>query len=123
MPLQEGIYYQSGARPGTAFAVVFLRADPTADSDAEFLDDIVVSEAADETPVIGGYQVIANIEVGPLISLSKPVALSDGDYVDLTTSSERIKCSEARVCQRIISLKSLYDMEHPASAPGPRGMR
>jgi len=32
MPLQEGIYYQSGARPGTAFAVVFLRADPTADS-------------------------------------------------------------------------------------------
>jgi len=94
-----------------------------ADSDAEFLDDIVVSEAADETPVIGGYQVIANIEVGPLISLSKPVALSDGDYVDLTTSSERIKCSEARVCQRIISLKSLYDMEHPASAPGPRGMR
>jgi Dyp-type peroxidase family len=30
MPLQEGIYYQPGVRPGSSFGVIFLRADPTA---------------------------------------------------------------------------------------------
>src|ERR1700730_13644134 len=32
MPLQEGIYYQPGVRPGSSFAVIFLRAQPTADA-------------------------------------------------------------------------------------------
>ena len=95
-----------------------------ADADPEFLDDIVLSEGASETPVTGGYQVIANIEVGPLAIVSDPIKLSDGDYVDLTTSSGKIKCSEAKVCQKtIVPLKQAYDMEHPAGPPGPRGMR
>src|SRR5438876_7579156 len=34
MPLQEGIYYQPGVRPGSSFAVIFLRADPTASAAA-----------------------------------------------------------------------------------------
>jgi len=32
MALQEGIYYQSGTRPGAAFAVIFLRVDATANA-------------------------------------------------------------------------------------------
>lgn len=100
-----------------------LEFGPT-DSDPEFLDDIVVSEGAGDSPVTGGYQVIANIEVGPLILVSKPTPLSDADYVDLTSSTEKIKCSEAKVCQKtIIPLKQAYDMEHPQSPPGFRGMR
>lgn len=94
------------------------------DADSEFLDDITVSEGAAETPVTGGYQVIANIEVGPLVLVSNATELSDSDYVDLTTSSETIKCSEAQVCKKTIGpLKQAYDMEHPPSAFGPRGMR
>jgi Dyp-type peroxidase family len=33
MSLQEGIYYAPGARPGAAFAIIFLRAEPTADAE------------------------------------------------------------------------------------------
>jgi len=94
------------------------------DSEPEFLDDILVSEGAADSPVTGGYQVISNIEVGPLIVVSNPTTLADADYVDLTPSTDTIKCSEAKVCmQRIIPLKQAYDMDHPQNSAGPRGMR
>jgi hypothetical protein len=93
------------------------------DEDPHFLDEIVLSEGAQDSHVIGGYDVVSNIEVGPLISVGPPTPLADTDFVDLTTSTATIKCSEAKVCQRIAQLKAAYDQAHPSTMPGLRGIR
>lgn len=93
-----------------------------ADGDAEFLDDIRVAVGASEEPLTGGFQVVQNIEVGPLVVAGGATPVAENEYVVLNTSSAPIRCHEADICTSIKRLKADYDAR-PTVRVAPRTMR
>lgn len=95
-----------------------LEVGPTDDEDV-FLDEIFVREGAEEAQLTGGYQIVTNVEVGPLMIYGKAEPIDQKDHVLLQRDPRRIDCSEAGVCATIRSLKDRYDAEHRP----PNGLR
>lgn len=92
------------------------------DSSPAFLDDIEVEVAGVTQPVSGGYQVVQQMEVGPLVLIGSPSQVGEAEYAVLNTSTAPINCREAGVCSSIRALKDEYDASHPFVRTGPRRM-
>lgn len=86
------------------------------DESPAFLDDILVAEGGNLSPLKGGFQVVARIEVGPRLLVGDPTAVQEDEYRVLTASGSPIRCSEARVCERIKVLKDEYDANKQVAA-------
>ena len=85
-------------------------------NDDAFLDDIRVSTGAADEPVTGGFQVVQQLEVGPLIVVGAPTTVGPNEYRIVPRSTAAIRCAQAAVCQDIKRLEAAYDA---ANVPGP----
>jgi hypothetical protein len=92
------------------------------DDDPRFLDDIRVAAGPRDEPLTGGFQVVENVEVGPLVVAGAATPVAEGEYVILTTSTAPIRCHEAAICESIRRLKADFDSAHPPVRLGPRTM-
>ena len=81
-----------------------------------FLDEITVAVGASENPLVGGYQLLRELEVGPLVLVGDDEPVADPEWVVLPQVSEPIACNAAAVCQGIRELKRRYDAEHHGRA-------
>ncbi|PSB04496.1 hypothetical protein [Merismopedia glauca] len=93
-------------------------------SDAEpfFLDDIKIIEGADERQITGGYDVVAKVEVGPIVVVGESTPIEDNEYRTIP-SEEPINCREANVCRQIQQLKDELDSQAQFIKVSPRRMR
>lgn len=89
------------------------------DDEAAFLDEIFVHEGAEENQLTGGYQILTNVEVGPLMDYGQAEPILPEDHVMLESETRTINCGEAGVCETIRALKVRYDAEHTS----PSGVR
>ncbi|WP_414580771.1 hypothetical protein [Scytonema sp. PCC 10023] len=92
------------------------------DDEPTFLDDITVAVGANEEPLTGGFQVVQQMEVGPLVVIGQPTPIAEDEYVILSASDAPIQCQEARICETIKSLKQEYDNTHQMVRIAPRTM-
>jgi hypothetical protein len=92
------------------------------DSHAAFLDEIMIDVGGVPLPVSGGYQVVQQMEVGPIVLLSPTSSVGAQEYVVLNTSTAPINCREAGVCSSIRAMKDDYDASNPLVRTGPRRM-
>jgi hypothetical protein len=92
------------------------------DDDAAFLDDIRLVRGEASEPVTGGYQVVQQMEVGPLVVAGSATAIAEGKYVVLSTSSADIRCHEAGICTSIRRLRDEYQAAQPLVRVAPRTM-
>ncbi|MFD6970469.1 hypothetical protein [Streptomyces sp. NPDC059979] len=91
-----------------------------ADDDPHFLDEITVVEGALEEPLTGGYQVVRQVQVGPVVAIGAPTTVPPADFVELPDSPGPIRCREASVCSVTVGpLKEAFDAE--SGQPGPVG--
>ena len=65
------------------------------DQEPWFLDDIHVTYGGNEQPLIGGFQLLQNIEVGPLLDIGERSTIKDNGYVILDADDRPIVCQEA----------------------------
>ena len=70
------------------------------DEDTEFLDDIVVAVGAADEPLTGGYQLLQQLEIGPLVVAAAGSPPADDEFVDLDVPDPTIVCSDADVVRR-----------------------
>ncbi|MUH00954.1 hypothetical protein F7734_55315 [Scytonema sp. UIC 10036] len=92
------------------------------DDEPAFLDDITVAIGGNEEPLTGGFQVVQQMEVGPLVVIGQPTPIAEDEYVILSTSDAPIECQEADVCQTIQSLKQEFDNTQQIVRVAPRTM-
>jgi hypothetical protein len=92
------------------------------DDDDAFLDDIQVARGDLVEPVVGGFQVIQQLEVGPNVVLGAPTEVADREYVVLNVSSDPIRCQEARICRTIRQLEDEFEASQPLVRVAPRTM-
>ncbi|ETZ22825.1 hypothetical protein [Pedobacter sp. V48] len=80
-------------------------------SDAEevYLDDITLDKGGVDVSIKGGFEVLQQIEVGPLIQLGEATELDEGEYVILTESDAPIVCGQASICKLIKKLLTEYE--------------
>ncbi len=104
---QEGIYQRLVFGP--------------ADEDEAFLDDITVAVGAAEKPLVGGYQLLQQLEIGPLVMVGEGEPVADSEWEVIQRISEPIACNAATVCEGIRELKRRYDAQDRGRA-APRTM-
>jgi hypothetical protein len=92
------------------------------DQEPWFLDDISVSYGGTEQPLVGGFQLLQNTEVGPLLDIGGHSTVNDNEYVILNSNNTPIVCQEAQICNQIRSLKTEYDRENQLTRVAPRTM-
>lgn len=90
------------------------------DKDERFLDDITVLGGAADEPLLGGYQLLKLIEVGPLASQGTPSAIDTKEFVDVPALDEAIDCQAEWVCSPILKLKQRFDLERAKERTGRR---
>jgi hypothetical protein len=78
------------------------------DTDPHFLDDITVGDS--QEPVIGGFQVLEQIEVGPLLVVGDGDLVKDEEYknFEVVKLESPITCAQAKVCKRMGRLREEY---------------
>jgi hypothetical protein len=86
-----------------------------------FLDEITVAVGATEKPLLGGYQLLRELEVGPLVLVGEGEPVAESEWEVLPQVREPISCNAAAVCRGIRELKRRYDAEHLGRA-APRSM-
>ncbi|WP_375770249.1 hypothetical protein NR798_04965 [Archangium gephyra] len=102
---QEGMFQRLEIGPG--------------DDEPVFLDELVLSEGAEDQPVTGGYQIAQNVEVGALVMAGEPEPVLPEDHVLLQADTRRIDCGQGPACAAVRDLKKRFD-----AAQQPRtGMR
>ena len=84
---------------------------PDVDDDA-FLDDVRVSTGAADEPVVGGFQVVQQVEVGPLVVVGAPTTVNANEYDVVPRTTATIRCAQAQVCQQIKRLETEYNAAH-----------
>lgn len=88
-------------RRGRGFAGAWQRLEiGPGDDDDVFLDDIVDVAEANAKPLVGGYQIVRQIEVGPLIVVDEPTAVGEDEFV-LLPEAGPIACGEAAFCANV----------------------
>ncbi len=92
------------------------------DADPAFLDDIVVEVGADIQPLTGGFQLLKQIEIGPIIVVGEPSPVTEDEYIVIGASSDPIRCQEATICDRIHQLKEDYEAAQKIGRIAPRQM-
>ena len=92
------------------------------DDEPVFLDDILV---AGSRPLLGGFQILQQMEVGPLIIVGEETQIPNNEYIIVKSNIQPILCHQASVCNDIRILKREYDQAHTSSMNvrvGPRLM-
>jgi hypothetical protein len=96
------------------------------DEDDAFLDEITVSVGAADEPMVGGYQLIRELDVGPFVLIGSGEPVSDDEFVVVDAVDQPIACNEAQVCRAIRELKARHDRDEPGPlslvGTGPRAM-
>ena len=82
------------------------------DDEPVFLDDIRVAGGG---PLLGGFQIVQKMEVGPLIIVGDETQIPNNEYVIVNPNIDPIFCHQAQVCDDIRSLKTQYDQAHTPS--------
>jgi hypothetical protein len=95
---QEGMFQRLEIGPG--------------DDEPAFLDDIVLSEGAEDQAVTGGYQIVRNVEVGSLVMAGEPEEVKPEDHVLLKDGAPPINCANGPACKTIREFKKRYDEAH-----------
>ena len=88
-----------------------------ADSEPVYLDDIIVEEGASQTPLIGGYQLIKRVEVGPRVVIGPERSITP-EWAVIPESLHPPACAQADVCsQRVGPAKIAYENEQQPATP------
>ncbi|MGQ4649012.1 hypothetical protein [Lyngbya aestuarii] len=93
-----------------------------ADNEPVFLDEIMVDVGSSQQSLTGGFQVVQQMEVGPLVLVGEPTPVAEEEYVVLNASDQPIQCREAAVCGQIRTLKQAYDDAQQMIRVAPRTM-
>jgi hypothetical protein len=94
----EGMYQRLEIGPG--------------DEDKAFLDDITVATGAAERPLVGGYQLLQLISVGPFVITAPTEPAKEQEYVSVGAQHDAVQCQEASFCKVVAALKADYDRAH-----------
>ncbi|MGH3972616.1 MAG: hypothetical protein ACRDS9_04735 [Pseudonocardiaceae bacterium] len=92
------------------------------DEDDAFLDDIQLIQGDLAEPVVGGYQVVQQLEVGPKVVAGAPTEIGDDEYVMLNASGGPIRCQDAAICPEIRQLRDEFEASQPLLRIAPRTM-
>ena len=92
------------------------------DEEDWFLDDIVIVQGKSQRPLMGGYDVVSQLEVGPLLSIAQSDPVGDNEYIVLGQTTAPIACHEAGICRQIRQLKNRFDNEQALNRVAPRQM-
>ena len=116
-PIPENWIKFSRGQPATNDrAQTFQRLDfGPDDGESLFLDDIRVASGGLDLPLLGGFQILQQIEVGPLIIVGEVTEIPNNEYVILNSNVQPILCNQATVCRIINDLKKEYNQAHPRS--------
>lgn len=117
-PIPQGWIKFSRGAPGLYQRLEF----GPSDGEPFFLDDIKIIEGSDERQVTGGYDVVAKVEVGPIVVFGESTSIADSEYRTIP-SEEPINCREAHVCRQIQQLKEELDAQAQFVKVSPRRMR
>jgi hypothetical protein len=98
---------------GTNGLVQRLEVGPPDDETDAWLDDIMVATGAEDQPLIGGFQLLENLEVGPNAIRGPSSTLHDDDYVPVSVVEAPINCSQADVCSVMRSEQTAWQAAHP----------
>jgi hypothetical protein len=91
------------------------------DEHQAFLDDIIVAVGASERPLVGGYQLLRELDVGPLVLVGEGGPVQEQEWQPVQPVGTPIACNAAAVCDGIRELKHRYDAQQ-AGRVGPRTM-
>lgn len=92
------------------------------DDDPAFLDQVRVAIGARDEPLVGGHQIVENVEVGPLVMVGPESAVADDERIILDADDGPIVCREASICESIRALKAEFDGSGTTSRVAPRRM-
>ena len=107
----------SRGRPGSYQRLVL---GPPDDHEA-FLDDITLALGASEQPLTGGYQLLRELEIGPLLAFGDADPITDSEWELLEPAAATIACDDAESCKPVRELLTRFEAEHAGRA-APRTM-
>ncbi|MEY2515020.1 MAG: hypothetical protein QOJ89_2378 [bacterium] len=91
------------------------------DEDEAFLDDITLSLGASEQPLVGGYQLLRELEIGPLMQSGEADPIDDSEWELLEPAAGTIACDDAESCKPVRDLLTRFEAAH-AGRKAPRTM-
>jgi hypothetical protein len=97
-----------------------LEFGPPDDGDA-FLDDITLSLGASEQPLHGGYQLLRELEIGPLMQSGDTDPIEADEWELLEPAAGTIACDDAESCKPVRELLLRYEAAH-SGREAPRTM-
>jgi hypothetical protein len=107
----------SRGRPGSYQRLVF---GPPDEHEA-FLDDITLALGASEQPLTGGYQLLRELEIGPLLRIGDADPIADDEWEVLEPAAATIACDEPESCKAVRDLLVRFEAERAGRA-APRTM-
>jgi len=116
-PLPEDWVRFSRGRPGSYQRLVF----GPPDEHAAFLDDVTLALGASEQPLTGGYQLLRELEIGPLMSVGEADAIAEDEWEILEPAAGTIACDDAESCKPVRDLLARLQAERAGRA-APRTM-
>ena len=107
----------SRGKPGSYMRLEF---GPPDDHEA-FLDDITLSLGASDQALTGGYQLLRELEIGPLLAVGDADPIAEDEWEVLEPAAATIACDEPESCQAVRDLLVRFEAEH-AGRTAPRTM-
>ncbi|MEJ7797510.1 MAG: hypothetical protein WKF42_03350 [Solirubrobacteraceae bacterium] len=107
----------SRGRPGLHQRLVF---GPPDEHEA-FLDDITLMLAPSEQPLSGGYQLLRELEIGPLLSVGAADLVEESEWEILEPAAATIACDDDESCKAVHDLLQRFEAES-AGRSAPRTM-
>lgn len=107
----------SRGRPGSYQRLVF---GPPDEHEA-FLDDVTLALRASEQPLTGGYQLLRELEIGPLLRVGDAEPIEEFEWEILEPAAAPIACDDAESCKAVRDLLQRFEAER-AGRTAPRTM-
>ncbi|MEY2441088.1 MAG: hypothetical protein QOJ46_514 [bacterium] len=119
-PLPDDWVRFSRGKPGSYMRLEF---GPPDEHEA-FLDDITLALGASDQPLTGGYQLLRELEIGPLIRVGDADPIAEDEWELLEQAAATIACDDAESCKPVRELLARYEAEHsgrvaPRTMPEP----
>jgi hypothetical protein len=116
-PVPEDWVRFSRGRPGSFQRLVF---GPPDEHDA-FLDDVTLALGSSEQPLTGGYQLLRELEIGPLLRVGEADPIQESEWEILEPAAASIGCDDAESCKAVRDLLQRLEAERAGRA-APRTM-
>jgi hypothetical protein len=116
-PLPEDWVRFSRGRPGSYQRLVF---GPPDEHDG-FLDDVTLTLGASEKPLTGGYQLLRELDIGPLLRVGEADPIQEPEWEILEPAAAPIACDDAESCKAVRDLLQRLEAER-AGRSAPRTM-